>query len=1020
MSIRGAPVKLIGVVAAAVLAVVVLSTAYSTSILLAADDCSDTEADELLLTLHAYPDPEGIRLCWGSNPPEIRGYRIYRGTTEDTIVGHQSGHWHKDYGVDPVVHPIPIPTSWVDQNTTPRQEYWYRIVLLNGHYRDTNGDGVEDHNGDEIARTTNVSMIAPVLGTVTSTPTPTETNTGPEFADETTTRSIVEGSQAGRAIGAPVSATDANAADAGELTYELSGTDESSFDIDATNGQIKTKDPLVYATKSSYTVTVTATDPFGASGTITVTITITQAPSQQSSNNGGGGGRSSGGGGGSSAPPKAANPEPEFDARGPVTITVPENTEAGTAIGDPLTASDDDDTVLTYSIIDWQDGSSFDIDSSTGQLKTKASLDYEARTQYQLQVKVHDDDGGNDRITVKIRVTGVPEAPTVTGDTAISVAENSTGSVATYTATDPEGSDVTWDLSGDDADDFSIANGALSFKAPPDHDNPTDSDDDNVYDVTIEASDGTDTGTLDVVVTVTNLIDDFRVRTSTRGSDTKGVVGSGNSGSGSGSGSAMTLMSYPENSTATVATYAAIENQGEEIEWSVAGDASSLFSIAGGALNFVSSPDYESPADSDTNNDYTVTVQASDGTDTASLDITINVTNVNEGPTVTGDSTPAFAEQGTGSVATYTATDPEGDQLTWSVSGDDADDFSVAAGILNFATAPNFEEPADSDTDNIYAVTVQASDGTYAASLNVSVTVTDIQELTIINSSTQAIGLVSPDSATTIETPDGVASVTFPVASRDKPFMARVDSDMSNCEDESSGDTSDDSADDELRVCLTVDIFDNWGNQEEDVTLDQPASISLTMDAEDLGGVEAVMRAYELGGINIYTRSGADDEWSEVEFTLATDDEGVVTITISGVNSFSEFAAATNAGVFSAVLAPATPEPTPTPTPTPTPRAEPRHQRSLPTSMVAASERLRIPPRPASAAALRPARSTPDDTLPEVQSATQAASASPVLFEVVDKNPLWALIIMILGGLMAVGGGWILAAPHVMAPPRFK
>ncbi len=471
-----------------------------------------------------------------------------------------------------------------------------------------------------------------------------ETKVGPHFGDEATTRSIVEGLTAGRLIGDAVTATDSNTADEGSLTYTLGGDDLESFEIVVSSGQLLTKAPLVYATKSSYTVT--ATDRFLASDSITVTINVTEYV----------------------APPKPTKPEPEFDANGPVTITVPENTEAGTDIGDPLTASDDDDTVLTHSIIDWQDGSSLDIDSSTGQLKTKEPLDYETRTQYELQAKVHDDDGGDDRVTVNIWVTGVAEAPTVTGDTAISIAENSTGSVATYTSTDPEGSDVTWDLSGDDADDFSIANGALSFKASPDHENPTDSDDDNVYDVTSEASDGTDTGTLDVVVTVTNLIDDFRVRTSSRGSDTKGVSGSGNSGSGSGSGSGsvMTSMSYSENSTATVATHAAIENQGQEIEWSVAGDDKSLFSIAGGALK--SSPDYEFPADSDTNNDYAVTVQASDGTDTASLHITINVTNVNEGPTVTGDSAPHYAEQGTGSVASYTNSHSEARATTAALS----------------------------------------------------------------------------------------------------------------------------------------------------------------------------------------------------------------------------------------------------------------------------------------------------------------------------------------------------------------
>ena len=87
-------------------------------------------------------------------------------------------------------------------------------------------------------------------------------------------------------------------------------------------------------------------------------------------------------GGGASAPPKPVKPEPEFDPRGPVSISVAENTDAGTDIGDPLTASDDDDTVLTYSIVHWKDGSSFDSDSSTGQLKTKAALDYETRTRY--------------------------------------------------------------------------------------------------------------------------------------------------------------------------------------------------------------------------------------------------------------------------------------------------------------------------------------------------------------------------------------------------------------------------------------------------------------------------------------------------------------------------------------------------------------------------------------------------------------------------------------------------------------
>ena len=176
--------------------------------------------------------------------------------------------------------------------------------------------------------------------------------------------------------------------------------------------------------------------------------------------------------------------------------------------------------------------------------------------------------------------------------------------------------------------------------------------------------------------------------------------------------------------------------------------------MVGGALGFISSPDYESPADFDEDNSYAVTVQASDGAETAMLDITINATNVNEALSATGETALPYDEQGTDSVATYNGSDPEGAALTWSVSGSDADDFLIEAGVLSFADRPNYEEPSDSGSDNIYDVTVSVSDGTYSASLDVSVTVNDIREVSITNQETQAVGLVSTDSETTIKTPD--------------------------------------------------------------------------------------------------------------------------------------------------------------------------------------------------------------------------------------------------------------------------
>ena len=64
-------------------------------------------------------------------------------------------------------------------------------------------------------------------------------------------------------------------------------------------------------------------------------------------------------------------------------------------------------------------------------------------------------------------------------------------------------------------------------------------------------------------------------------------------------------------------------------------------------------------------------------------------------------------------MATYTATDPEGStNITWSKSGDDADDFSINAGVLTFVSPPNFEGAADDETKQMSTlVTVKADDG---------------------------------------------------------------------------------------------------------------------------------------------------------------------------------------------------------------------------------------------------------------------------------------------------------------------
>ena len=78
----------------------------------------------------------------------------------------------------------------------------------------------------------------------------------------------------------------------------------------------------------------------------------------------------------------------------------------------------------------------------------------------------------------------------------------------TYGATDPEGGVVTLTLSGDDDDKFKLTgedDDTLEFKEKPDFENPGDMNGDNVYEVTVVASDGANSAMRDVTVKVTNM-----------------------------------------------------------------------------------------------------------------------------------------------------------------------------------------------------------------------------------------------------------------------------------------------------------------------------------------------------------------------------------------------------------------------------------------------------------------------------------------------------------------------------------
>ena len=178
----------------------------------------------------------------------------------------------------------------------------------------------------------------------------------------------------------------------------------------------------------------------------------------------------------------------------------------------------------------------------------------------------------------------------------------------------------------------------------------------------------------------------------------------------------------------------------ENARWSVGGADGSLFMVAPTSgmstmLSFRSSPNFEAPTDAGGDNVYMVTIQVSEGADdTATRDVAIMVTNVEELGALAGSDT-ANINEGDTDLGTYTLTGGTMDATaTWGVGGTDMSDFMLdgtgMSSMLKFSSAPDYESPmggADNDS-NTYMVTVMASAGGEMEMLEVTVTVDNAEE----------------------------------------------------------------------------------------------------------------------------------------------------------------------------------------------------------------------------------------------------------------------------------------------------
>ena len=147
------------------------------------------------------------------------------------------------------------------------------------------------------------------------------------------------------------------------------------------------------------------------------------------------------------------------------------------------------------------------------------------------------------------------------------------------------------------------------------------------------------------------------------------------------------------------------------------------------------------------------------------VEVTVTVTDVNEAPVISGPARKSIPENSTGAVASYTAADPEGDSVAWTLSGTDKGDLSISpGGVLRFASTPNYEGPTDSNTNNIYSFTVVATDDgspEAASSKTVRVTVTNADDPGVVTLDPSRPKVAEQVTATLTDEDGGISGPTW-------------------------------------------------------------------------------------------------------------------------------------------------------------------------------------------------------------------------------------------------------------------
>ena len=331
--------------------------------------------------------------------------------------------------------------------------------------------------------------------------------------------------------------------------------------------------------------------------------------------------------------------------------------------------------------------------------------------------------------------------PTITSASSFTVNENETA-IATLAATDLNSeATITWSISGSG---LSISTaGVLTFSPAADYETKKS------YSATVSASDGSNSATQDITITVVDLNDNAPTITSSASfsvNENESVLGT---------------VTATDPDTGSSGAF-----KSNPITFSISGSELSINSSSG-AISLASGL----AADYETKYSYTATVTATDGTNSTTQDITITIVDLNDNAPVFTSSAAFSVDENQTSIGTVTATDVDtgssgafvSNPVTYSVSGSELA-INASSGALSFVTA------ADYETKYTYTATVTATDGTNSTTQDITVTVNDLNDnAPVITSASShsfnenATGVVFTATATDVDTSSNNAFQSNPI-----------------------------------------------------------------------------------------------------------------------------------------------------------------------------------------------------------------------------------------------------------------